>query len=217
MIICIDGPAASGKSTIAKLIANQLGLIYIDTGAMYRAVALCSDNNNISLDDLPALEEMLSDIFLEFKVLDGERRIFLNGEDVSEAIRTPEISKLSSAIATIKIVREKMVDAQRKLGKENKVILDGRDIGTVVFPHAEYKFFLTASLDERARRRLKELQEKGIDSDFEQVKTEMIWRDSNDSNRAESPLKKAEDAIEIDTTEMTIEETANMILRMINK
>ena len=217
MIICVDGPAASGKSTIAKLIANQLGFVYIDTGAMYRAVALCSKNNNISLNDLIALEKMLSEMFLEFKILDGERRLFLNGEDVSEAIRTPEISKLSSAIATIKIVREKMVDAQRKLGERDNVILDGRDIGTVVFPNADYKFFLTASLDERAKRRLKELQEKGINSDFEQVRTEMKWRDSNDSNRMESPLVKAGDAIEIDTTELTIEETVNMILRMINK
>jgi len=217
MIICVDGPAASGKSTIAKLIANQLGFVYIDTGAMYRAVALCSKNNNISLNDLIALEKMLSEMFLEFKILDGERRLFLNGEDVSEAIRTPEISKLSSAIATIKIVRQKMVDAQRKLGERDNVILDGRDIGTVVFPNADYKFFLTASLDERAKRRLKELQEKGINSDFEQVRTEMKWRDSNDSNRMESPLVKAGDAIEIDTTELTIEETVNMILRMINK
>jgi len=217
MIICVDGPAASGKSTVAKLIANKLGLLYIDTGAMYRAVALCAKNNNISFDDLPSLEKMLSGLKLEFKIIDDTTCIFMNDIDVSEAIREPEISILSSSIATIKIVRQKMVEAQRLMAENSSVILDGRDIGTVVFPHAKYKFFLVATLETRSLRRLKELNEKGIETDFEKVKQDMIWRDSNDSNRTESPLKKADDAVEIDTTALTIEDTANKMLRMIEK
>ena len=217
MIICVDGPAASGKSTVAKLIANKLGLLYIDTGAMYRAVALCAKNDNITFNDIPALERMLSGIKIEFKMKDNTIHIYLNGKDVSEAIREPAISILSSSIATIKIVRQKMVELQRMMAERDRVILDGRDIGTVVFPFSKHKFFLIADLDTRTHRRLKELYEKGVEADFEKVKKDLAWRDSNDSNRTESPLKKADDAIEIDTTVLTVDETVNKMLRMINK
>jgi len=217
MIICIDGPAASGKSTTAKIVAQKLSLMYIDTGAMYRAVALYSKLNNINIECLQALESMMESMKIEFKLVDNISKIYLNGSDVTEEIRTPEITILSSKVATIKIVRQKMVEAQRILSQNNNVILDGRDIGTVVFPNAEFKFFLTASVDERALRRYKENLEKGIDSELEQIKLDLIWRDSNDTNRAEAPLKKADDAIEINTTKMTVEEQVNKILKVIKE
>jgi cytidylate kinase len=184
---------------------------------MYRAVALFAKTNGITFSDLAALERMLVGIKLEFKIKNNISHIYLNGNDVSEAIREPEISILSSSIATIKIVRQKMVEIQRLMAESNQVILDGRDIGTVVFPHSKHKFFLIADLDTRTQRRLKELQEKGVDADFEKVKKDLVWRDTNDSNRAESPLKKADDAMEIDTTILTVDETVNKMLRMINK
>jgi len=215
MIVCIDGPAASGKSTTARLIAEKLDLIYIDTGAMYRAAALCSKQNAIDIDDSQALENMMKNIKIEFRVIDQISRIYLNGSDVTEDIRTPDITMLSSKIATIKIVRQKMVETQRIFAQNNNVILDGRDIGTVVFPNAEFKFFLAATLDERALRRHKENLEKGISSDLEQIKRDLAWRDTNDTNRAEAPLKKADDAIEIDTTEMTVTEQVNKVLKVI--
>jgi len=159
---------------------------------------------------------MMKNINIEFVTSDDSTRVFMNRRDVSDDIRTAEITKLSSSIATIKIVRHKMVEAQRILAQSNNVILDGRDIGTVVFPNAEFKFFLTASLEERALRRHKENLEKGISSDLEQIKVALAWRDTNDSNRTEAPLKKADDAIEINTTDMTIDEQVNKILKVIN-
>ena len=217
MIIAIDGPAASGKSTTAQLVAREFGLLYIDTGAMYRAVALEVIKQSIDLDDFIALETMLENINIEFGVQSSQLSIFLNGEDVSEAIRTPEITTMSSKVATIKIIRQKMVEMQRKLSLNHDVILDGRDIGTVVFPDADFKFFLTASLETRAKRRFEELTQKGINVDLEDIKQDLVWRDMNDSSRKEAPLKKAEDSIEINTSEMTIEEQVNVIIKRIRE
>ena len=217
MIISIDGPAASGKSTTAKIIAEKLDLMYLDTGAMYRAVALYLSQHNIDFKDFLALESSLDKISISFIYKNSQNHIILNGEDVSNSIRTPEITKLSSNIATIKIIRKKMVEAQRKLAEDQNVILEGRDVGTVIFPNADIKFYLTASLDSRAKRRLIEMSERGINIDIEDIKQDLIWRDQNDSNREEAPLKKAEGAIEVNTTNLTIEEQVNLILKYINK
>jgi cytidylate kinase len=215
MIISIDGPAASGKSTTAKLIAEELDLLYLDTGAMYRAVALYLKQNEIDYEDFLALESSLDKINISFEYKNGHHNIFLNGTDVSQAIRTPEITKLSSQIAVIKCIRKKMVETQRKLAKDQNVILDGRDIGTVVFPDADIKIFLTASLEARAKRRFTESQERGIKCDIEDIKQELIWRDQNDSTREEAPLKKPEGAIEVNTTNLTINEQTKLILKYI--
>ena len=217
MIIAIDGPAASGKSTTAKLVAENMNLLYIDTGAMYRAVALYLKENNIEIDDFLSLEASLEKIDLTFKVVNNSNRIYLNKVDVSEKIRTPEITKLSSEIATIKIIRQKMVELQRALAKDNHVVLEGRDIGTVVFPDAQYKFYLQATLDARATRRFNEAKLAGQNVDFDDIKQDLIWRDLNDSQRVEAPLKKPSDAVELDTTNMSIQGQVNFILNYIRK
>ncbi|MCL2064998.1 MAG: (d)CMP kinase [Candidatus Cloacimonetes bacterium] len=227
MIVAIDGPAASGKSTTAKLIAQEFGLLYLDTGAMYRAVALFVKNNGIDLENLHSLEAILEKIDIKFRKVEAETfdsegfkstlSIFLNDIDVTEDIRTPEVTRMSSNVATIKIVRQKMVEQQRKLASNHDVILDGRDIGTVVFPDADFKFFLTASLEVRALRRFKEMTQKGLTLNIEEIKNDLIWRDKNDSCRSEAPLKKAEDAIEINTSEMSIEEQVRIIIDIIRE
>lgn len=203
-IIALDGPAGSGKSTIAKIISKKLGLTYLDTGAMYRMVALYIHNNNIEYSEIDRyLESIEMDI-------NGER-FYLNGKDVSEEIRTPEISRIVSPVSAIKSVREKLVALQRDISNGKSVILDGRDIGTVVFPNAEIKIFLVASPEERAKRRLEEYKKKGIAQDFEEVLKDIKERDYIDTTRKESPLKKADDAIEIDTTSLTIDEVVDRI------
>ena len=215
MVISIDGPAASGKSTTAKIVAERLGLLYIDTGAMYRAVALYFQQHDIDITDFLAIENQLDKISLSFKVIGGENRIFLNGQDVSGEIRTPEITKMSSEVATKKVVRKRMVELQRALAENQNVILDGRDIGSIVFPNADFKFFLTATLESRASRRHKELVEKGVEADLDDIKQDLIWRDQNDSQRAESPLKVPDGAIQLNTTEMTITGQVDFILKKI--
>ncbi|MCL1827085.1 MAG: (d)CMP kinase [Candidatus Cloacimonetes bacterium] len=218
MIIAIDGPAASGKSTAAKQIAQHLNMLYIDTGAMYRGVALNAFEQNVAFDNLLAMGILLENIKLDFKTADGVEQIYLNGKNVTTKIRSQEITKLSSEIATIKIVRAKMVELQRTLSKNHHdVILEGRDIGTVVFPNADVKFFLVASIEERAKRRLVELVKKGVTTDFEQVKSDLLWRDKNDSMRVESPLLKAEDAVEIDTTHLTLDAQVKKMMKIIQK
>ncbi len=211
-VIAIDGPAASGKSTTARKLAQKLEYIYIDTGAMYRACGLMSLKENIPLDDLDALTEMLSRIKIEIRYSPDGNMILLNDEDVSKRIREADITKLSSEIAVIGIVREKMVELQRIMGQKGGVIMDGRDIGTVVFPDADYKFFMIADVKTRALRRWKEAKEKGEELDLAEVEKELIWRDKNDSTRKISPLKKADDAIEIDTSGMSIEEQTALII-----
>lgn len=215
LIIAIDGPAASGKSTTAQLLAEKLGYVYIDTGAMYRACALKAKKMGIDINDEESIRELLDDIDIRIENHNSKNRIYLDGEDVSEDIRADDISALASAISAIPAVRYKMVELQRKMGEKGGVILDGRDIGTFVFPTAEVKFFLTASPEVRAKRRWLELKQKGVNKDFSEVLADLVKRDNNDSQRALAPLKKAEDAIEIDTSNMTIEEQTETLYKII--
>ncbi|HQK57121.1 MAG TPA: (d)CMP kinase [Candidatus Syntrophosphaera thermopropionivorans] len=215
LIIAIDGPAASGKSTTAQLLAEKLGYVYIDTGAMYRACALKAKKMGIDINDEESIRELLDDIDIRIENHNSKNRIFLDGEDVSEDIRADDISALASAISAIPAVRYKMVELQRKMGEKGGVILDGRDIGTFVFPTAEVKFFLTANPEVRAKRRWLELQQKGINKDFSEVLADLVKRDNNDSQRALAPLKKADDAIEVDTSNMTIEEQTDYLYQII--
>lgn len=212
MIIAIDGPAGSGKSTIAKLIAEDLGLVYLDTGAMYRLVTLKALNDGI-LDDLEKIIKMLDNLSIDIK----ENTFYLDDTDVSEEIRKPVVSENVSDIAAIREVRQKMVDLQRKFSESKNVILDGRDIGTVVFPNADVKIFLIADAKERANRRYKELIAKGENVRMEEIYENILKRDEIDSTRKESPLKKAGDAIEVDTTAKNIEEVKNEILFIIKQ
>ena len=212
MIIAIDGPAGSGKSTIAKLIAENLGLVYLDTGAMYRLVTLKALNDGI-LGNLDKIIKMLDNLNIDIK----ENGFYLDDIDVSEEIRKPVVSENVSDIAVIREVREKMVDLQRKFSESKNVILDGRDIGTVVFPNADVKIFLVADAKERANRRYKELVAKGENVRIEEIYENILKRDEIDSTRKESPLKKADNAIEVDTTSKNIEEVKNEILNIIRK
>ena len=212
MIIAIDGPAGSGKSTIAKLIADDLGLVYLDTGAMYRLVTLKALNDGI-LGNLDKIIKMLDNLNIDIK----ENGFYLDDIDVSEEIRKPVVSENVSDIAAIREVREKMVDLQRKFSESKNVILDGRDIGTVVFPNADVKIFLIADAKERANRRYKELIAKGENVKIEEIYENILKRDKIDSTRKESPLKKANDAIEVDTTSKNIEEVKNEILYIIKQ
>ena len=216
MIIAIDGPAGSGKSTIAKLIAKDIGLVYLDTGAMYRLVTLKALNEGIlgngKLSDLGKIKKLLDNLNIDIK----ENGFYLDDVDVSEEIRKPIISENVSDIAAIREVREKMVDLQRKFSKSKNVILDGRDIGTVVFPNADLKIFLVADAKEGAKRRYRELVEKGENVEIEEIYDNILKRDKIDSTRKESPLKKAKDAVEVDTTFKSIKEVKNEILKMIN-
>ncbi len=216
-VIAIDGPAASGKSTTAKLLAQKMKYFYVDTGAMYRACGLCALENNIQIDDINGLNKMLENISIKIEYSKNGNRIILNGKNVSERIRKTDITKLSSEIAKMEEIREKMVYLQRKMGENGGIVMDGRDIGTVVFPNADFKFFMVADVDTRASRRHLEKILKGENSDFTNVKKNLILRDKNDSFRKISPLKKAKDAIPIDTSEMTIEEQVEFILRKIKE
>ena len=211
IIIAIDGPAASGKSTTAKLLAKQLGYIYIDTGAMYRACAVAAKRNGVNIHDEEALVSLLSTISIQIQFSEDGNVILLNGEDVTQQIREPDISNLASAISAKHVVREKMVELQRKLGLNGGAVLDGRDIGTVVFPDAAIKFFMVAPVEVRAMRRLSELHDKGSHTDYETVLQDLIYRDNADSSRSIAPLRAAEDAIEIDTGVLTIEEQVNLL------
>ena len=212
MIIAIDGPAGSGKSTIAKLIAEDLGLVYLDTGAMYRLVTLKALNDGI-LGNLDKIIKMLDDLRIDIK----KNGFYLDDTNVSEEIRKPVVSENVSDIAAIREVREKMVDLQRKFSESKNVILDGRDIGTVVFPNADVKIFLIADAKERANRRYKELVSKVENVKIEEIYENILKRDKIDSTRKESPLKKADDAIEVDTTSKNIEEVKNEILYIIKQ
>ena len=213
MIIAIDGPAGSGKSTISKLVAKDLDLIYLDTGAMYRLVTLKALKMGIldgNLENLDKINELLDNLEIDIR----EDGFYLDGVDVSEEIRKPIVSENVSKIAAIKEVRIKMVDLQRKFSKAKNVILDGRDIGTVVFPNADLKVFLLADARERANRRYKELTEKGENVSLEEIYQNILMRDKIDSTREEAPLKKAEDAIEVDTTSKSIDEVKEEILNL---
>ena len=220
LVIAIDGFSSTGKSSISKVVADTLGLIHIDTGAMYRAITLFglrNFKNEKQEIDLSKLLQNLNEISLEFRENSGKLEIYLNGENVSKEIRTTEVSDNVSFIAKQPEVREHLVVLQRNIAEKQGVIMDGRDIGTVVLPNADYKFFLTASADERARRRFLELQSLGIETTIEEVKQNLIERDRIDSEREISPLKQAEDAILIDNTNLNKEETIDLILSYIKK
>ena len=209
--IAIDGPSGTGKSTTAKALAKKLSFIYIDTGAMYRSVGLYCFRNNISIDDEKEVNKHLDEIDIDIFYKNGVQEIKLNGEIVSEAIRENNISKYASIVSAYKKVREKLVSIQRNLTKKNSVIMDGRDIGTVVLPDADLKVYLVASEDVRAERRFKELKEKGQDVTLEKIKEELSERDYRDMHRENSPLKKASDAVEVDSSKMSVEEVVDKI------
>ena len=217
MQVAIDGPASSGKSTISKLIAKENHFVYLDTGAMYRVVTLAVLRNNISLDDYEAIEKLVQTIEIGFSMQDGKQSVFMNGEDVTDEIRSVEVTRNVSAVSALKEVRERLVHLQQEIAENHSIIMDGRDIGTVVLPQAEIKIFLVASVEERARRRFIENQEKGIEMSYEELVEDIRRRDHIDSTRKESPLRKAEDAIEVDTTKMTIEDVVKVVTALIQK
>ena len=215
--VAVDGPAGSGKSTVAKLIAKNMNIVYIDTGAMYRAVGLYCIENGIDTENEKAVESVLDNIKMDIKANVDGQTIFLNGEDVTLKVRTQEAGKAASHVAAILAVREKLVEIQRNMAKGTSVIMDGRDIGTNVLPNAEVKIFLNASVEERALRRVGELKILGENPDFDEVKEQIKKRDYNDINREHNPLRKADDAIEIDTTGMTINEVTEKISNIIKE
>lgn len=215
IIIAIDGPAASGKSTAAKRLAEELGYLYLDTGAMYRAITYYVLKNN-ALNDNEKIVELARSITLDMKYENGITRVFVNGEEVTDFIRLPEISAKVSEISRIPEVRAEMVKLQRALAEKGNLVAEGRDITTVVFPKAEVKVFMTATLEERAKRRFLEHKAKGDDVTFEDVKNNLIKRDKIDSSRKVSPLKKADDAYELDTTNLTVDEEIEKILNLVN-
>lgn len=209
--IAIDGPAGSGKSTIAKRLANDLHILYLDTGAMYRACALKALKSQVSVEDEAAVCDLMRGIDLTVSYEDGTQHTFLDGEDVSVQIRLPEVSMAASTVSKYASVRMKMVEKQREIASKTSCVLDGRDIGTFVLPEAEFKFFLSASPDVRAKRRYDELRAKGHEVDFTALKEEIARRDAQDSTRALAPLKQADDAVFVDTSDMTIEEVVAFV------
>ena len=217
MKIAIDGPAGAGKSTIAKLVADELGINYIDTGAMYRAMALGMIGAGVDISDREAVDAALDDIEIAVEYEDGVQKVFVNGEDVTGRIRTPEISKGASAVAVVPSVRLKLVDVQRNIAGRYDVIMDGRDIGTYVLPDADKKLYITASSRERARRRLKDMEDAGIAQTIDEIESEIVARDRQDMEREFAPLRQAEDAILIDTTDMTVEEVINCVKALIKE
>lgn len=213
-VVAIDGPAGAGKGTITKLVGEKLGLMNIDTGATFRCVALYMLQNGIKMEDEKEILELLKNIEIDIKET-GE--VILNGKDVSKEIRTPEVSALTSPVSTIQEVRTKMLEVQRKIAEGKNVIMEGRDIGTVVFPNADVKIYLDASAEERAKRRVKQNEEKGIYTSYDDILKAIIERDTRDSTRKIAPLKKADDAIYIDSTEMSIGEVVEEIIRIVKK
>lgn len=209
--IAIDGPSGAGKSTLARMTANRLGLIYVDTGAMYRCIGLHTVNNNIKIDAKEEIISSLDRVNIGMKYVNGLQHMYLNGEDVTELIRTPQVTAAASAVSAIPEVRNFLLNTQRDLAAANNVIMDGRDIGTVVLPSAELKIFLTASAEDRAMRRYKEFVEKKIDISYEQVLSDIIARDKQDSERDVAPLKPADDAVLVDTTGNTLEQSFEII------
>lgn len=209
--IAIDGPAGAGKSTIAKRVAKKLGFIYVDTGAMYRAMALYFIRNAIKAEDVSGIEAACEKINIEIRYSEGEQQVLLNGENVSGLIRTEEVGNMASASSTILKVRSKLLETQRNLAKTANVIMDGRDIGTHVLPEAFVKIYLTAAAEERARRRCLELEQKGQAGDYERVLEDIKKRDERDMTREHAPLRKAEDAVLVDSSDMTIDEVASEI------
>ena len=215
--IAIDGPAGAGKSTIAKILAKELELIYVDTGALYRTIGYYVTRQGVDTADTEAVAAALSGLTVELKYVDGVQRVFANGEDVSDLIRTPAMSMAASAVSAIPAVRAYLLDTQRGLAATHSVVMDGRDIGTVILPDAKVKIFLTASAESRAKRRYDELQAKGDPATYEEVLADMIKRDYDDSHRAIAPLKQAEDAIPVDTSGETLEQSVARMKEIVYK
>lgn len=214
--VAIDGPAGAGKSTVAKAAAKELGYIYVDTGALYRTIALNAVRNGV-IDDNDKIIEMLADTEVELKYIDGVQAVYLNGEDVSSLIRTPEISMGASNVSAIPKVREFLLELQRDIARKNNVIMDGRDIATVVLPNADVKIFLFASPECRAERRYKELIEKGEDVKYEDVLADVNQRDYQDSHREIAPLKPSEDSVMCDTSELNLEESIQAVINIVKE
>ena len=215
--VAIDGPAGAGKSTIAKTVSKKLGFIYVDTGALYRTIGLKFMNEGYDEDLNCDINKILEGTQVDIKFINSEQRVFLNGEDVSELIRTPKASLMASAVSAKPEVRAFLLEMQRRLARENNVIMDGRDIGTVVLPDATVKIFLTASAEERAKRRYKELTEKGMQVNYDEVLADIEKRDYNDSHREIAPLKLAEDSVLADTSKCDLEQSVDLILSIINE
>ncbi len=215
--VAIDGPGGAGKSTVAKAVAKQLGIIYVDTGALYRAIGYYIKTKNVDPHDADAVTALLPEICVELNYVDGEQFVFLNGESLGDRIRTPQISMYASAVSAIPAVREFLLQTQREIAEKHSVIMDGRDIGTVILPQANVKIFLTASDECRAKRRYNELVAKGIETTYEDVLKEMAERDSNDRNRAVAPAVAASDAVILDNSWMTVEESTEAVIRLIRE
>lgn len=216
-VIAIDGEAGTGKSTLAKSIAKKYKIVYMDTGAMYRCVTLEMLNNDISMDDVEKIEKMLDDIKIEIRNDNNEDKFFLNGKDVTKKIREQKVNDNVSQVSHIPIVRERMVELQRKLANGKKIVMEGRDIGTNVFPNAQVKIYLTASAHVKAKRRYEQNKEKGINIPFEEIYNNVVFRDNNDKNSNVAPLKKAADAFELDTTNYTLDEVENIVVNKIKE
>jgi cytidylate kinase len=215
MIVAIDGPSGAGKSTLAKHIAKELGFTYLDTGAIYRALALKILRRGVDLDDTAALNAIVNDSDIDLRGRNGQLQVFLDGEDVSAAIRTPEVSQMASKASAIAMVRRRLLDLQRALGRRDNVVAEGRDIGTVVFPDAQVKIYLDASIEERARRRCDELRAAGREVSLAETISEMEERDKRDSQRDIAPLRKADDAFVLDSSGLTAEGVAEKVLQII--
>ena len=216
-IVAVDGPAGSGKGTVTKLVSKSEDLIYIDTGAMYRCVALDCLNNGVEPNDLEGITEILNKIKIELRNEDGKQKVLLNGQEVNDEIRTPKVDEVVAKYAALKIVRDKVTPMQRKMGETQNIIMEGRDIGTVVFPYADVKIFLDCSVEERARRRYKQDLEKGIETTYEEVLASIKERHRLETERDIAPFVKAEDAIVVDSTNMSIDEVVETILKIIDE
>ena len=215
--VAIDGPSGAGKSSLARRCAAELGFLYVDTGAIYRTVGLAALRRGVDRKDEAAVAAILPELVIALRYEDGEQRMFLNGEDVSRQIRLPEISLCASDVSAHAAVRDYLMETQRRLARENRVIMDGRDIGTVVLPDAPLKIYLTASAEARAERRMKELAAKGVEQSFEEVLREIVQRDEQDMSREVAPLRRAEDAVLVDTTEIDFEESFRLLCRIIRE
>ena len=215
--IAIDGPAGAGKSTIAKKVAKELDFIYVDTGAMYRSMALYLIRKGVKAEEKNKIIELLPEIHVTLAYVEGEQHVYLNKEDVSSLIRNEEVSQMTSSVSTIPEVREALLSLQRNLAKENNVLMDGRDIGTCVLPNAELKIYLTASTKVRAKRRYDEMIEKGMECNLKELEASIKERDYRDMNREIAPLKQAEDAVFLDTSDMNIEEVVSAIIRLVKE
>lgn len=214
--IAIDGPAGAGKSTIAKAVAKEMSYIYVDTGALYRSIALNAMLNSVDTDNADDIKAMLENTNVELKFINGEQRVFLNNEDVSDKIRTTEVSMMASKVSAVPAVREFLLELQRSIARANNVLMDGRDIGTVVLPDAQVKIFLTASAECRAKRRYDDYVRMGIDEDYDKILADIVKRDYDDSHRAIAPLKPAEGSVTVDTSDYTLQQSIDRIVEIIN-